>query len=113
MTRRRSEEDIPLVFMSHAASDAPVIEAIKNRLEEVTDGRLKFFLASDKRSIPAGVKWAEHIESNLALAKCMLLFLTHTSAASAYVLFEAGYAHARGTPVVPIGMLGYDIEHAP
>lgn len=50
---------------------------------------------------------------NLDLTKCMLLFLTHTSVASAYVLFEAGYAYARGTPVVPIGLLGYDIKDAP
>lgn len=61
MARRRSE-DIPLVFMSHAALDAPVIEGIKNRLEEVAAGRLKFFLASNKGGIPGGTKWAEHVD---------------------------------------------------
>lgn len=107
-----SSSQKPLIFLSHSSSDAPAVNYFKERLAEMAGGHLRFFLASDDRSLELGVDWAHEITKSLEQSACVLVFLTNAAAASPYVLFEAGFAQGQGRRVIPIG-INLDVAGAP
>lgn len=105
-----SSTEKPIVFLSFAHQDTEVVRAIKDKLVEITAGEVTFFMAGDEESIPAGVNWRKLIEERLTSAAVVLVFLSYSARASQWVLFEAGFAYAKGIPAVPIGILGAHVD---
>lgn len=107
MVRKRAASK-PLIFLSYASEDVKFVKRFKDRLTRIAGTSLQYFMAGD--SIPPGVKWADYIEKYLDRAQCVIVFFSHAAAASQWVLFETGYAWAKGTPVIPLGIHGFDFK---
>jgi len=99
----------PTLFLSHAAKDGLSISLLKDRLLSLTGSALEIFLSSDGQSIPFGRNWVHEVEEALKRAKLMYVFISPAALDSRWVLFESGYAYAKGIRVVPVGILGVDL----
>jgi hypothetical protein len=62
------------------------------------------------QSIPFGRNWVATVEQALDSSALMFSFLSPVSTGSAWINFEAGYAYARGVKVVPVAILGKDLN---
>ncbi|HEX6747102.1 MAG TPA: toll/interleukin-1 receptor domain-containing protein [Longimicrobium sp.] len=102
-----------LVFLSHSSRDGAVVRRIKDLLVHRTGGTVAFFCSSDNESIPFGRNWINKILSSLDQADLFFAFLSPNSLGSQWIFFEAGIAHQRDIPTVPVGIAGVDIGKAP
>ncbi|MCA8950346.1 MAG: toll/interleukin-1 receptor domain-containing protein [Planctomycetes bacterium] len=100
----------PTIFFSHSSSDRDPLERLKAAFVAKTGGAIDVFLASDGQSIPLGSNWVATLQQRLETAQLMLVFVTPSSVDSRWIHFEAGFSHAKGTAVVPIGFLGVDLR---
>lgn len=105
--------DKPIVFFSHSSRDRQVLKLLKEKFSERVGGVVEIFLSSDGQSIPLGRNWVHRIEEALNESKLLVIFVTPNSVGSSWVLFEAGFAYAKGLRVVPVGFLGIEISKLP
>jgi len=92
----------PLVFLSHATADAAAARKLREWLLQRTASVVEVFLSCDRRSLRPGEIWAEAIAQALDRARMVLVLTTSASERSPWVAFEAGYATAKGKPVIPL-----------
>lgn len=100
----------PTVFLSHSSRDAESLKRLQATLQRVTSGTLSLFLSSDGQSIPFGRNWVATVEQALDSSALMFSFLSPVSTGSAWINFEVGYAYARGVKVVPVAIMGKDLD---
>jgi TIR domain len=98
----------PVVFVSFASADFELANALCQRLDDIGQGEVNFFLAP--RKIRHGTSWPLAIERHLRRARCAIVLLSDTAAKSPWVLFETGVAYGRKVPVIPIGIAGFRID---
>ncbi len=101
----------PIVFFSHSSEDSPILRPLRERVLAKTGGTVEVFLSCDGQSIPLGRNWVSRIEDALRESALMFVFLSPNSVRSQWVLFETGYAYAKGIRVIPLGILGVDLSH--
>lgn len=82
--------------------------ALCQRLDDISQGQIKFFLAP--RTISPGVSWPIALERHLRSTKCAIVLLSDTAVKSPWVLFEAGVAYGRKVPVIPVALAGFRID---
>lgn len=102
--------DKPIVFFSHSSRDEKMLIKLQTILLEKTGSTIDIFLSSDGQSVPLGRNWVHRIEEALNDAKIMLVFLSPNSLQSKWIYFECGHAYSKGIRVVPIGLLGVDLN---
>ena len=100
----------PVIFISHATPDGDTAQRLKHRMERLTSGSLKFFLSCDRKSLPPGEFWFDHVRKALDETEIMLVLASSYSTRSSWVLFEAGYAAGRGKPIIPLLLPGYSLS---
>lgn len=100
----------PTIFLSHSSRDADSLKRLQAMLQKATSGTLSLFLSSDGQSIPFGRNWVATVEQALDSSALMFSFLSPASTGSAWINFEAGYAYARGVKVVPVAIMGKDLN---
>jgi hypothetical protein len=76
-------------FISHAAQDRALAEAIANYLQR-TVPNFTFFLASVPGQIPADAQWFTTIQNELRRPDSYLVIITPISTARPWIWFEAG-----------------------
>ncbi len=91
-----------IVFLSHAASEAPVAKILKDEIEAAFLGIAEVFVSSDPRSLPPGKRWLDAITAKLHEASIMLVLASPVSIGRPWVNFEAGAAWIRRIDVVPL-----------
>jgi hypothetical protein len=101
----------PIVFLSHSTRDSNVLQKIKEYLDIKLGGAVDLFLSGDGESIPLGRNWVHRIEEALELCELMFVFITPQSFQSKWIYFEAGYAYAKKTRVVPVALLETSLTH--
>jgi hypothetical protein len=102
-----------IVFLSHSSKDKKQLVEFKKALEAKTNGTIEFFLSSDGQSIPLGRNWVASVGHSLDEAKLAFLLLTANSINSTWVAFEAGFMHAKGIRVIPVGLSGIELGQVP
>lgn len=102
-----------IVFLSHSSKDKKQLVEFKKALETKTNGTIEFFLSSDGQSIPLGRNWVASVGHSLDEAKLAFLLLTANSINSTWVAFEAGFMHAKGIRVIPVGLPGIELGQIP
>ena len=107
------EHTKPVVFFSHASSDAPTLTRLKRAFEEKTGGTIEIFLSSDGQSIQFGRNWVHRVEEAMGQAKLMVVFVSPESADSKWIYFESGFAYAKDLQVVPVALPGVDLSDLP
>lgn len=80
----------PIVFISHAASDALIAELVKGEIDRVFAKAIDVFATSVPGSLPPGTDWLEQVRKHLDAASVVLVLITPTSINRPWVWFEVG-----------------------
>ena len=110
MDKDNVDKDKKIIFFSHSSYDKKALHRLKDLLTKKTANTVEIFLSSDGQSIPLGRNWVSKLEEAMKQSKIMLVFLSPMSLQSHWIYFEAGYAYRRDIRVVPLGILGIDLE---
>ena len=100
----------PIVFFSHSSKDKILLNKLKESILEKTNNSIEIFLSSDGQSIPVGKNWVYTIEKALQETSLMFVFLSPNSIQSSWIYFESGYSYSKNIEVIPIGILGIDLN---
>jgi hypothetical protein len=92
--------DAPLIFLSHAAVDREIAEALKRHLEAALPG-IEVFVSSDPEDLQPGDPWVEKILEALARAKLVLALTTDRGLGRKWVWFESGRTWFSGVRCIP------------
>lgn len=65
-------------------------------------GLVDVFESSDRLSIPAGAKWLTEVMEGLQRADLHLILCSQDATSRPWIQFEAGAAHLRGIPIIPL-----------
>lgn len=107
----RRKHERKLVFVSYSHHDEGTVVALIETLRLISGGEVEFFISREATSAET---WPVILEQTLRQAWCVLVIVSHASATSEWVLFEAGFAKALGIPVIPIGINGFEVaRHKP
>jgi hypothetical protein len=90
------------VFLSHINVESKLAGLIKSHLVRDFIGLVDVFESSDRLSIPAGTKWLSEMTTALAKADLHLILCSDEAKTRPWINFEAGAAHLRGIPIVPL-----------
>jgi hypothetical protein len=90
------------IFLSHITVESRLADLIKKRLVHDFIGLIDVFESSDRLSIPAGAKWLTEVMEGLQRADLHLILCSQESTLRPWIQFEAGAAHLRGIPIVPL-----------
>jgi hypothetical protein len=90
------------VFLSHITVESRLADLIKRHLVHDFIGLVEVFESSDRLSIPAGAKWLTEVMEGLQRANLHLILCSQDSTSRPWIQFEAGAAHLRQIPIVPL-----------
>lgn len=90
------------VFLSHITVESRLADLINAHLVRDFIGLVDVFESSDRLSIPAGAKWLTEVMEGLKRADLHLILCSHDATSRPWIQFEAGAAHLRGIPIVPL-----------
>ncbi len=86
----------PVLFISHATSDAEFANAVKQEIEKVFANGVSVFCTSSPGAISVGTDWLADIESKLAVAQAVIAIVTPVSIERPWLWFEVGATWANG-----------------
>jgi len=86
----------PVLFVSHASSDAEFANAIKQEVEKVFANGVAVFCTSSPGAIPVGIDWLSNIEEKLNIAKAVIAIVTPVSIERPWLWFEIGATWLKG-----------------
>jgi hypothetical protein len=90
------------IFLSHITVESRLADLIKRHLIRDFIGLVDVFESSDRLSIPAGSKWLTEVMESLQRADLHMILCSQDATSRPWIQFEAGAAHLRGIPIVPI-----------
>jgi hypothetical protein len=90
------------IFLSHITVESRLGDIIKKHLVRDFIGLVEVFESSDRLSIPAGAKWLTEVMEGLKLADLHLILCSQDATSRPWIQFEAGAAHLRGIPILPL-----------
>lgn len=94
------------IFFSHVTAESQIADLLKTHIEDDFLGLIELFVSSDRTAIPVGSKWLEEVTKNLQAADLHMILCSSESIARPWINFEAGAAHLRGVPIVPLCYYG-------
>lgn len=103
----------PLIFVSHAATDAAVAALFKEDIEKHFLGLCDIFVSSSLDSISAGQEWLATIKDNLSRCSILLGLLSPAALSRPWVYFEFGAGWIRNIPTIPICHSGLSRDDLP
>jgi len=90
------------VFLSHITVESTMADALRKHLTRDFIGLVDVFESSDRLSIPAGTKWLSEVTQALQRADLHLILCSKEATLRPWIQFEAGAAHLRGIPIIPL-----------
>ena len=90
------------IFLSHITVESTLADALQKHLARDFIGLVNVFVSSDHLSIPVGKKWLEELTEALKKANLHLILCSPEATERPWIQFEAGAAHLRGIPIVPL-----------
>ncbi|MGI8959179.1 MAG: toll/interleukin-1 receptor domain-containing protein [Bryobacteraceae bacterium] len=90
------------IFLSHLNGESKLADAIQTHLTKDFIGLVEVFVSSDRISIPAGSKWLSEVTTALNKANLHLILCSDEAVGRPWINFEAGAAHLRGIPLIPL-----------
>jgi len=100
------------LFVSHAAMDRVLAEALRDQLARRLTG-VDLFLASRPGHIPTGQDWWAVIQGELKRADAYVILLTPTSLNRPWIPFETGAAWMTGRPLYTVSAAGLEKAKIP
>jgi len=107
--------DVPklTIFLSHITVESRLADLLRKRLVRDFIGLVEVFESSDRLSIPAGTKWLNEVTGALRRANLHLILCSQEATTRPWILFEAGAAHLRGVPIIPLCHSGLTCAQLP
>jgi len=93
--------------------ESTLADLIKIRLTQDFIGLVDVFESSDRTSIPVGSKWLAEVTVALNKADLHVVLCSPESIGRPWINFEAGAAHLRGIPIIPICHSGLKVPQLP
>ncbi len=90
------------IFLSHITVESRLADLIKRHLVHDFIGLVEVFESSDRLSIPAGAKWLTEVMEGLKRANLHLILCSPDATSRPWIQFEAGAAHLRQIPIIPL-----------
>ncbi|MGN6200863.1 MAG: toll/interleukin-1 receptor domain-containing protein [Solirubrobacterales bacterium] len=85
----------PTVFISHAATDAPIAEILRDEIDRIFAGGVEIFASSVPGVIEPGADWLASIRRSLTAATAVIVVVSPTSVNRPWVWFEVGASWSR------------------
>jgi hypothetical protein len=101
------------IFLSHVTSEAKLADVVETHVERDFIGLARVFASSDQGSILAGSKWLDEVTSALKEAHLHVVLASPDSVERKWINFEAGAAHLRGVPIIPLCHSGLEPAQLP
>ncbi len=86
----------PVLFISHASSDAEFARAVQQEIEKVFADGVTVFCTSSPGAIPIGADWLHDIEGKLDTSKAVIAIVTPVSIDRPWLWFELGATWLKG-----------------
>ncbi len=86
----------PVLFISHATTDAEFAIAVQQEIEKVFANGLEVFCTSSPAAISPGSDWLTDIENKLSKAQAVIAIITPTSIERPWLWFEVGATWGKG-----------------
>ena len=86
----------PILFISHATSDAEFANAVQQEIEKVFANGVSVFCTSSPGAIPVGADWLSDIEEKLGVAQAIITIITPVSIERPWLWFEIGATWSKG-----------------
>lgn len=86
----------PVLFISHASSDAEFANAVKAEIEKVFANGVSVFCTSSPGTIAVGSDWLSDIENKLNVAQAVVAIITPVSIERPWLWFEVGATWGKG-----------------
>jgi len=101
------------VFLSHVTVESALADVLRKHLVRDFIGLVDVFESCDRLSIPAGKKWLSEVTEALKQANLHLILCSKDAALRPWIQFEAGAAHLRGIPIIPLCHSGLTCAQLP
>lgn len=101
------------IFLSHITVESKLADLLRKRLVRDFIGLAEVFVSSDRLSIPAGTKWLDEVTGALRRANLHLILCSPEATTRPWIQFEAGAAHLRGVPIIPLCHSGLTCAQLP
>jgi hypothetical protein len=101
------------VFLSHVTVESKLADSLRRHLVRDFIGLVDVFESSDRISVPAGTKWLSEVTDALRRADLHLILCSREAMLRPWIQFEAGAAHLRGIPIVPLCHSGLTCAQLP
>lgn len=90
------------VFFSHVTAESKIVDFLQVAIARDFIGLVDLFISSDRTSVPIGSKWLDDITEALRKADLHAVLCSPESISRPWINFEAGAAHLRGIPIMPL-----------
>ncbi|MEQ1910832.1 MAG: TIR domain-containing protein [Vicinamibacterales bacterium] len=90
------------VFLSHVTTEAKLADIVEGHILRDFIGLAHVFASSDQGSVLAGSQWLDEVTSALNQANLHIVLASPDSVERKWINFEAGAAHVRGVPIIPL-----------
>ena len=101
------------VFLSHVTVESTLADALRRHLTRDFIGLVDVFESSDRLSIPAGKRWLSEVTEALKRADLHLILCSPDAMLRPWIQFEAGAAHLRDIPIIPLCHSGLSLAQLP
>lgn len=101
------------IFLSHVTVESKLADSLRDHLVRDFIGLVQVFESSDRISIPAGKKWLQEITEALGRANLHVILCSKEATLRPWIQFEAGAAHLRGIPIIPLCHSGLTCAQLP
>lgn len=101
------------IFLSHVTVESRLADSLRKHLVHDFIGLVEVFESSDRLSIPAGKKWLSEVTENLKTSDLHLILCSKEATSRPWIQFEAGAAHLRGIPIIPVCHSGLQCAQLP
>jgi hypothetical protein len=90
------------IFLSHVTTEARLADLVEQHVCRDFIGLARVFASSDHTSVLVGSKWLDEVTSALKEADLHVVLASPDSIERKWINFEAGAAHVRGVPIIPL-----------
>lgn len=104
---------MPLIFVSHAASDKEVADHFRKEVGSDFLGMCDIFVSSNLDSLNAGAEWHNSIKNNLRDCAILIGLLSPAALTRGWVYFEFGAGWIRDIPTIPVCHSGLTRDQLP
>jgi hypothetical protein len=92
---KASQSRSPLFFISHAATDEPIVRVLHDELNRIFAKGVDVFATSVPGVVQPGTEWLDSINENLEKASAVIVLLTPVSLNRPFIWFEVGASWSR------------------